>query len=89
LYLERAKQALLEIGATYTPSQAEAKTLLFWESIDHISKVKFVKGGFFPGMSFKPCHYTIIGECSDVLSTGKNKRRRNKGFQKSIEYDRI
>jgi len=55
LYLERAKQALLEMGVSYTPSQAEAKAKQFQDNIDYISKVRFEYGGYFGGYEF----YTI------------------------------
>ena len=48
-YLERAKQALVEAGGTYTPSQAELRALDFTDSIDHISKFSFSIGGYFGG----------------------------------------
>ncbi len=48
-YLERAKQALVEAGGTYTPSQAELRTLDFTDNIDHISKFSFSIGGYFGG----------------------------------------
>lgn len=55
LYLERAKQALLEMGAAYAPSQAELKAHQFQENIDYIKKIKFEIGGFFGGYEI----YTI------------------------------
>lgn len=55
LYLERAKQALLEMGVSYTPSQAEVKAKQFQDNIDYISKVRFEYGGYFGGYEF----YTI------------------------------
>lgn len=49
LYLERAKQALFELGVSYTPSQAEVKAKQFQDNIDYISKVRFEYGGYFGG----------------------------------------
>lgn len=55
LYLERAKQALLEMGVSYTPSRAEVKAKQFQDNIDYISKVRFEYGGYFGGYEF----YTV------------------------------
>ena len=55
LYLERAKQALLEIGVTYAPSQAEQKAQLFQSNIDYIKRIRFEIGGFFEGFEI----YTV------------------------------
>ena len=49
MYLERAKEALQEVGGTYTPSQAELKAKDFEENISSISKVVFSIGGYFQG----------------------------------------
>ena len=49
LYLDRAKEALVEAGGTYTPSQAEQKAAEFEDNIPNISKVIFSIGGFFGG----------------------------------------
>lgn len=49
LYLDRAKQALADVGGTYTPSKAEQKVEMFDASIPAISKVIFGIGGFFGG----------------------------------------
>lgn len=49
LYLERAKEALAEIGGTYKPSQAELRAASFDASIPAITKVIFSIGGFFGG----------------------------------------
>lgn len=48
-YLERAKQALSEVGGTYKPSQAEFKVLDFQENIECISKITFSIGTYFYG----------------------------------------
>lgn len=55
LYLERARQALFEMGASYAPSQAEVNAKQFQENIDYISRVRFEYGGYFGGYEF----YTI------------------------------
>lgn len=55
LYLERARQALFEMGASYAPSQAEVNAKQFQENIDYISRVRFECGGCFDGYEF----YTI------------------------------
>lgn len=49
LYLERAKQALVDVGGTYTPSKAEQKVELRDTSIPAIRKVIFSIGSFFGG----------------------------------------
>ncbi len=49
MYLERAKQALSDVGGVYAPSKAEQKAELFDASIPAISKVIFSIGGFFGG----------------------------------------
>lgn len=49
LYLERAKEALKEMGGTYKPSQAELRAASFDASIPVITKVVFGIGGFFDG----------------------------------------
>lgn len=49
MYLDRAKQALADVGGTYVPSKAEQKVELFDASIPAISKVIFGIGGFFGG----------------------------------------
>ena len=43
--LERAKEALEELGCRYTPSKAEMKANEFQERISHISKISFETGG--------------------------------------------
>lgn len=49
MYLERAKEALIEVGGTYKLSQAELKAAAFDKSIPAICKVVFSIGGFFGG----------------------------------------
>lgn len=49
LYLERAKEALVDVGGVYKPSQAELKAVAFDDSIPAICKVVFSIGGFFEG----------------------------------------
>ena len=58
-YLERAKQALVEVGGTYIPSAAEKKEIEFNENIQYINKVEFCIGGYFGGYETKT--YTIDG----------------------------
>ena len=60
MYLERAKQALVEAGGTYVPSKAELKAEEFNANIPFISKVEFCIGGFFGG--FETRTYTIEGD---------------------------
>ena len=60
LYLERAKQALVEAGGTYNPSKAELKAEEFNANIPNISKVEFCIGGFFGG--FETRTYTMDGD---------------------------
>ena len=60
MYLERAKQALVEAGGTYVPSKAELKAEEFNANIPFISKVEFSIGGFFDG--FETRTYTIEGD---------------------------
>lgn len=47
MYLDRAKQALADVGGAYTPSKAEQKAELFDASIPAIYRVIFSIGGFF------------------------------------------
>ncbi len=49
MYLERAKQALLEMGVVYSPSQVEIKAQQFQDNIDYIKQIRFVHGGHFSG----------------------------------------
>lgn len=49
MYLERAKQALTEVGGTYEPSQSELKAEEFENNIPFISKLVFSIGGYFSG----------------------------------------
>lgn len=60
LYLEKAKEALVAAGGTYTPSQAELKAADFEENIPAISKLVFSIGGFFGGYETRT--YTIDDE---------------------------
>ena len=59
LYLNRAKEALVEAGGTYVPSKAELKAEEFNANIPYISKVEFCIGGFFGG--FETRTYIIGG----------------------------
>lgn len=49
MYLERAKQALVEAGGIYIPSKTEMQVAEFEKSIPAICKVVFTIGGFFSG----------------------------------------
>jgi len=49
MYLARAKEALIEVGGTYTPSQSEIKAMEFANNIPYIEKIVFDIGGFFDG----------------------------------------
>lgn len=55
LYLERAKEALAEVGAPYEPTAAEKRVMDFDANIENIAKVKFNIGGFFEGWN----EYTV------------------------------
>ena len=48
-YLERAKQALVEAGGIYKPTQSELKAAAIEASMSYVTKVVFSKGGFFVG----------------------------------------
>ena len=48
-YLEKAKQALVEAGGTYKPTQRELKAAAIQASMPYVTKVVFSKGGFFVG----------------------------------------
>ena len=48
-YLERAKQALAEIGVEYQPTKSELKAAEFNENIKYITSVKLSIGGYFYG----------------------------------------
>lgn len=48
-YLERAKQAYVEAGGTYTLSKAEEKVVDFDTNMDAIFKITYSIGGFFGG----------------------------------------
>lgn len=60
LYLERAKQALIEVGGTYIPTKVEKKEEEFNASLPYIGKVEFSIGGFFSGVETKT--FTIDGD---------------------------
>ena len=60
LYLERAKQALVEAGGEYIPSAAERKAMEFDDNIPYINKVVFSIGGYFGG--YKTNTYTVIDD---------------------------
>lgn len=56
-YLERAKQALVEVGGTYTPSQAELRAEKFNANLSYVSLVEFNINSFHAGYEGKT--YTI------------------------------
>ena len=60
LYIERAKQALVEVGGEYTPSLKEQKAIEFNDNIPYINKMEFCIGGYFGGYETKT--YTIDGD---------------------------
>ena len=60
MYLERAKQALVEVGGTYTPSQAELRAEKFNATLPYIFKVEFSITSFFAGFEDKT--YLIDGD---------------------------
>ena len=49
MYLDRAKEALIEAGGIYKPSKAELKATAFNNSVPAICKIVFTIGGFFSG----------------------------------------
>lgn len=55
MYLERAKEALRELGASYAPSHAEIKAQKFQDNIENITRVRLEYGGYFGGYEF----YTV------------------------------
>ena len=62
MYLECAKQTLHEIGAVYTPAQAELKAMRFQENIENIREIRLEIGGYFTGY----CQYTISIEDDQI-----------------------
>ena len=49
-YLERAKQALADVGVEYQPSKAESKASEFNKNIPNIRKITLSIGGYFYGI---------------------------------------
>lgn len=49
LYLDRAKEALAEVGAPYEPTTAELRVMDFDANIGNISKITLNIGGYFSG----------------------------------------
>lgn len=49
LYLERAKEALSEVGAPYEPTAVEQRVMDFDANIENISQITLGIGGFFSG----------------------------------------
>lgn len=60
LYLEKAKEALAEVGGIYKPDTWEVKAAEFDENILHICEIEFSIGGFFGG--YEMLIYTIDGD---------------------------
>lgn len=60
MYLEKAKQALAEVGETYIPTKSELRAAAFEESIPAINKIVFTIGGFLYGYETKI--YTLDDE---------------------------
>ena len=58
-YLERAKQALADLGVEYHPSKAELKAAEFNENIPNISKITLSIGGYFYGVDV---YEIVVGE---------------------------
>ena len=59
-YLERAKEALAEVGGNYVPSAADKKEMEFDANLPFINKVEFCIGGYFGGYETRT--YTIDGD---------------------------
>ena len=55
MYLERAKEALIDVGGTYKPSKAELKAAAFDKRIPAICKVEFSIGGCFDIPEIRTC----------------------------------
>ena len=53
MYLDRAKQALSDIGGTYTPSQAELRAEKFNANLPHVCRVEFGINAYFEGYEEK------------------------------------
>lgn len=68
LYLEKAKEALAEVGGTYKPDTWEVKAAEFDENILHICKLEFSTGGYFNGYDI--LIYTIDG--NDVYRSSQH-----------------
>ena len=49
MYLERAIEAMSEIGAVHIPSREERTSRKFQENIEHIKRIRFEIGGFHEG----------------------------------------
>lgn len=65
-YLNRAKEALSEVGGTYIPSKAEQKAIEFDANINNIQRIVFEIGGYFSGRT----EYVVyFSDNEAVLST--------------------
>ncbi len=60
MYLDRAKQALADIGGTYTPSQEELRAEKFNAKLPYLYRVEFNINGYFTGYEEKT--YVIDGD---------------------------
>ena len=68
LYLERAKQALTELGEEYIPTKAEQKAILFDESIPEIRSMTLEIGGFLQGhviYTLSVCEGNVVQSVED------------------------
>ncbi len=62
-YLERAKQALADLGVEYQPSKVELKVAKFIENIQYITRVTLSIGGYFYGND----EYKVVLMDNDAL----------------------
>lgn len=81
LYLERAKEALAEVGGTYTPSQAELRAKSFDDNIPAITRLIFSVGGFFDGFEIR----TVDVDAESVTMTISNSIEREEAASLSAE----
>ena len=65
MYLERAKQALADIGGTYTPSQAELRAEKFNANLPHLCRVEFNIDSYSTGYEER----TYVIEDDEVIAT--------------------
>ncbi len=67
-YLERAKQALADMGVEYQPSKSELKVAQFDENISNISKITLSIGGYFYGVDV---YEVVVGEKEIELKSAR------------------